>query len=61
MARTSSPLSVVPSMTPPLKSSRLLKARAASLSALAARAASPLTSASAVGPTSNGFKDSAPA
>ena len=58
--RTSSALRAVPLSTPPLNSSTLV-ARAASLSALAASAASPRTMASAVGPTSKGLSDSAPA
>ena len=58
--RTSSALSTLPLSIPPLNSSRL-SWRAASLSALAASAASPLTSARAVGPTSIGLSSEAPA
>ncbi len=58
--RTSSALSTLPSSRPPLNS-RMWSARAVSLSALAAIAASPRTSVSAVGPWSISLSSAAPA
>ena len=60
MVTTSAALSAAESNMPPLNSS-VCRVRAASFSALAATAASPVTNASAVGPWSRAFSASAPA